>query len=65
MPGYSSGQTLTRTVSRDSPRKALKLIREYGSLESVLQAIKEEAPPTVDLSRVRRIFLDPEVVHNL
>jgi len=45
------------------PKKALKLIKEYGSLEKALPTLKNATFP-VEPSRIREIFLHPEVTDN-
>ena len=44
------------------PKKAIKLIKEHGSLERALAVIGESPPPNVD--EIRRIFLSPDVTSN-
>ena len=44
------------------PKTALKLVKEYGSLENLPQ-LKEAAFP-VDPQRIREIFLHPRVTDN-
>ncbi|MFQ6095948.1 MAG: flap endonuclease-1 [Candidatus Bathyarchaeia archaeon] len=41
------------------PKKALRLIREYGEIENLPESIKREVPP--DYEDIRRIFLQPNV----
>jgi len=45
------------------PKTALKLIKEYGSLEKLLPAL-EEAEFPVEPQRIREIFLHPKVTDN-
>jgi flap endonuclease-1 len=41
------------------PKRALQLIREFGSAEKALRALNVE--PKVDIEEVRRLFLNPQV----
>jgi flap endonuclease-1 len=43
------------------PKKALSLVRRYGSIEAMPSDILEKV--TADLEQVRRIFLEPEVTN--
>ncbi len=43
------------------PVRALKLIREYGSLERVIEETGLRPDPDLDLEAIRRFFLDPPV----
>jgi len=45
------------------PKTALKLIKQYGSLEKLLPTLKEAEFP-VDPQRIREIFLNPTVTDN-
>jgi flap endonuclease-1 len=45
------------------PKKAVKLIKEHGTLERALAAIGEGKPP-FNVEEVRRAFLSPEVTSN-
>lgn len=45
------------------PKKALKLVKEYGSLERLLPILKEASFPVNPLE-IRKIFLQPEVTDN-
>jgi len=45
------------------PKTALKLIKEYGSLEKLLPTLKEAEFP-VEPQRIREIFLHPKVTDN-
>lgn len=42
------------------PKKAVKLIKEYGSLDQVLKVVGEAEAPS-NLNEIRRIFLSPDV----
>lgn len=42
------------------PKKALKVIEEFGSLKAALEQKKLEADPTLDVEAIRDIFLNPE-----
>lgn len=42
------------------PKKALKVIEEFGSLKAALDQKKLEADPTLDLDAIRDIFLNPK-----
>ncbi len=48
-------------LHRVGPKTALKLIREHGSLEAVLDALKEHID---NLAEIRNIFLHPEVTES-
>jgi flap endonuclease-1 len=41
------------------PKKALKLVREHGSIEQMPASIREALEPMV--AQVRKLFLEPEV----
>jgi flap endonuclease-1 len=45
------------------PKKALKLIKEYGSLEAAMPKLKDAEFPA-DPGRIKEIFLNPEVTEN-
>jgi flap endonuclease-1 len=45
------------------PKTALKLIKQYGSLEELLPKLKEAEFP-VEPQRIREIFLNPKVTDN-
>ncbi|MEM4699328.1 MAG: flap endonuclease-1 [Candidatus Nezhaarchaeales archaeon] len=45
------------------PKKAVKLIKEYGRLERVLDALGEDKVP-FDIDEIRRIFLSPSLTSN-
>lgn len=45
------------------PKKALGLIREYGSLEKILPLLKEASFPT-PIEGIRKIFLSPKVTED-
>jgi len=45
------------------PKKALKLVKEYGSLERLLPILKEASFPVNPLE-IRKIFLQPKVTDN-
>jgi len=45
------------------PKKALKLVKEYGRLEKSLPELKEDTFP-VEPQRIREIFLQPKVTNN-
>jgi len=45
------------------PKTALKLMKQYGSLEELLPALKEAEFP-VEPQRIREIFLNPKVTDN-
>ncbi len=45
------------------PKTALKLIREHGSIENIARSNSDFQPPP-ELSRIRQIFLKPEVTSN-
>jgi len=45
------------------PKTAVKLIKQYGSLEELLPTLKEAEFP-VEPQRIREIFLNPEVTDN-
>jgi len=48
---------------RVGPKKALKLIKEYGSLEAAIPKLKDAKFP-VDPRKIKEIFLNPEVTEN-
>jgi flap endonuclease-1 len=45
------------------PKTALKLIKQYGSLEELLPTLKEAEFP-VEIQRIREIFLKPKITDN-
>jgi flap endonuclease-1 len=45
------------------PKTALKLVREYGTIEKIAESTKTVVPPPA-LDRIREIFLKPEVTSN-
>jgi flap endonuclease-1 len=51
------GTDFNEGVRGIGPKKALKLVQEYGRLE----AMPEHVPRAADLTSVRRIFLEPDV----
>lgn len=57
------GTDFSDGVKGIGPKKALKLITEFGSIENMPQAIREAAGP--DLAEIRSIFLSPEVVEDV
>ncbi|MFW3146143.1 MAG: flap endonuclease-1 [Thermoplasmatota archaeon] len=52
------GTDFNEGVKGIGPKKALSLIREYGSLE---EAARVDRIPLLEMEEVRRIFLDPDV----
>jgi flap endonuclease-1 len=42
------------------PKKALKVIEEFGSLKAALEQKKLEADPTLDVDAIKDIFLNPK-----
>lgn len=54
------GTDFNEGVKGIGPKKALDLIRKYGSLEALPEHIKEELPLNVE--EVRNIFLNPRVL---
>ena len=55
------GTDYNEGVKGIGPVKALKLIRQYGSLDGALRALGVRPDPNIDLKAVRRFFLDPPV----
>jgi flap endonuclease-1 len=45
------------------PKKALKLVKEYGRIERIAESNREVVPPP-ELDRIREIFLKPAVTSN-
>jgi len=45
------------------PKTALKLIKQYGSIEEAMPSLKDSEFP-VELKRIREIFLNPKVTDN-
>ena len=45
------------------PKRALKLIREYGSIENILRLV-QFADPSVDPLEIKKLFLKPQVTNN-
>ncbi len=54
------GTDFNEGVKGIGPKKALGLIRKYGSLETLPEDIKERLP--ADLQEIRNIFLNPRVL---
>lgn len=42
------------------PKKAYKIIQEFGTLKKALEAKRVEAPPTLDIDAIADIFLRPQ-----
>ncbi|NYT02973.1 MAG: flap endonuclease-1 [Methanosarcinales archaeon] len=51
-------------LARVGPKTGLKLIREHGSLEKVLQARGEQGEEAERFLEIREIFMNPEVTDN-
>ncbi len=56
------GTDFNEGVTGIGPKRALKLIREHGSIETLPEEIKSALPG--DLEEVRSIFLRPSVIEN-
>jgi len=59
------GCDYTKKISGIGPVKALQFIRQYGSLEGVIKNIdktKYTIPENFDIEKVRKMFLQPEVL---
>jgi flap endonuclease-1 len=56
------GTDFNHGVKGIGPKKALKLVRDYGSIEHMPQDIRSEL--TEDLDQVRQVFLNPRVLEN-
>ena len=53
------GTDYNEGVKGVGPIKALKLIRQFGSLEAALRFLRVRPDPDIDLEAIRRFFLDP------
>jgi flap endonuclease-1 len=56
------GTDFNQGVKGVGPKKALKLVREYGSIEKMPQEMRPELAE--DLDSVREVFLKPRVIEN-
>jgi flap endonuclease-1 len=56
------GTDFNEGVRGIGPKKALKLVKELGSIENMPREIQDQAGPNVDA--IRRIFLSPDVTNN-
>ena len=54
------GTDFNQGVKGIGPKKALKLVQDYGSIEKMPEEIRSK--PTEDLSNVRQVFLKPRVL---
>ena len=54
------GTDFNQGVKGIGPKKALKLVQDYGSIEQMPEEIRSK--PTEDLSNVRQVFLKPRVL---
>ncbi|MEM1583312.1 MAG: flap endonuclease-1 [Nitrososphaerota archaeon] len=60
--GILVGTDYWEGVKGIGPKKALKLIKDYGSAENVLKHL--QITPEVDLEKIRDIFLNPNVLES-
>ncbi len=56
------GTDFNEGVKGIGPKKALKLVRDFGSIENMPAEVKQAAGP--DVSEIRRIFRSPEVTND-
>jgi flap endonuclease-1 len=55
------GTDFTNGVKGIGPKKALKLVQQYGRIERMPDTIREELDPPEVIEEARRIYLTPEV----